>query len=90
MKAYNDVRCQKCNTRFGWAGDLSNPPPCPNCGYTGDYSETEKKIDETRNALFEIWELERLAKIEHSSGHIATAEDLLAKARALRKQYNIT
>jgi hypothetical protein len=89
MPAFNDCRCQKCNTQIGWLGELSDPPPCPNCGHKGDYSDTKKKIDEARNALFEVWELERLAKIERSSGKINTADDLLAKARALRKQHNI-
>lgn len=51
MPAFNDCRCQKCDAKIGWLGELSNPPPCPECGYVSDYSDVEKGLAEAREQL---------------------------------------
>lgn len=51
MSSFNDCRCQKCNTKIDWLGELTDPPPCKKCGHTSDYGETERKLEEVHKKL---------------------------------------
>ena len=46
LKGFIDIRCDKCGTKIGWFGTLSQQPPCRNCGsiYEIDVSKTEKAL----------------------------------------------
>lgn len=50
-----DVRCRKCNKRYGFSGKMTDQPPCPRCGHVPDpakLAEAERKIQEAmRGAL---------------------------------------
>lgn len=49
MPAANDATCPKCHHRFGWFGEVTDKPPCPECGQkpnTKELFELKKEIDE--------------------------------------------
>lgn len=61
MKGFNDCRCQKCDAKIGWFGELAKPPPCDECGHVSDYSDSERKIAEARRRVLEKLEGEDAA-----------------------------
>lgn len=52
----NDATCPKCGKRFGWAGEVVDRPPCPNCSHTIPLEilrSDQKMLDEVRKMLLE-------------------------------------
>jgi hypothetical protein len=48
---FNDAKCV-CGRRFGWAGRLTDKPPCPHCGKPPD-TEALKKLEAECDARIE-------------------------------------
>lgn len=41
MPAMMDATCPKCNRRVGWAGEVTDRPPCHRCGHQVTRQELE-------------------------------------------------
>lgn len=49
MVAFIDATCPHCSKRFGWQGELTDPPPaCPGCGKD---IRAEKDMEQIREVL---------------------------------------
>jgi NAD-dependent SIR2 family protein deacetylase len=88
LTAFNDCRCARCDAKVGWLGELSNPPPCPECDYINNYSDVAEELEKARVVFTEILDLEEFAAIEQSMGNVDTAESLFEKAKQLREKHN--
>ena len=54
MPGMMDATCRKCGHRFGWAGDLMDRPPCPECGDEIPAAELERVQRQLEKDLQEI------------------------------------